>query len=383
MHSVAIIPARGGSKGLPRKNVLPFCGRPLIAWSIHNAQASPKVDRVVVSTDDSEIAQVSRRHGAEVIMRPAPLSHDTAPSEDALSHALDVLQIAQGALVFLQCTAPLALPEDIDGTVQALKYADSAVTVTPWHGFTWKTGPEGAEPVDHPKGVRPMRQQLAGRYREVGAVYAMRIEGFRRARHRFFGRIGVHVIPPERSVEIDDATDFALAETLMRRHIQQRRAAMLPARIQAIVIDFDGVLTDNRVIVSETGSESVVCHRGDGWAMARLRAAGVRILVLTNEQNPVVKRRCEKLGVPVSVAAGPKLPALQEWVTSEGIDPAAMLYVGNDEPDAACMLFSGCGVAPADAYPAAKRAAKIVLDTPGGSGCIRELAEWIVPEQEG
>src|SRR5690606_27224646 len=376
LKAIAIIPARGGSKGLPRKNVLPLCGKPLIAWTIESAAAAASVDQVVVSTDDPEIAEVSRRFGARVVMRPPEISGDRSPSEEALLHALEQLELTRGPLAFLQCTSPLTLPEDIDGTLALLDTADTAVTATPWHRFIWKGPLRDARPVGHDKEHRLPRQELEPRYVEVGAVYAMKIEGLQRFKRRFHGSTTLHVIPPERGIEIDDETDFLIAQTLLRRRLQRAKAAPLPETVAAAVMDFDGVLTDNRVRVDEHGVESVACHRGDGWAIGALRAAGIELLVLTKESNPAVRHRCQKLGVECLVAQE-KLPALGAWLASRGISPESVVYVGNDVPDVPCMLLSGCGVAPADAHEKAKAAARIVLEAPGGGGCIRELADLI------
>lgn len=378
MKAVAIIPARGGSKGLPRKNVLPLCGKPLIAWTIENAHAADSIERVVVSTDDPEIASLSRQYGAEVVLRPPELSSDFSPSEHALLHALAELGIEEGPLAFLQCTSPLTLPEDIDGTLDLLHRWDTAVTAAPWRRFLWRETPGGAETVGHDKRRRLMRQEAPPLYVEVGAVYAMTVEGLVRTGRRFHGSTGLFVLPPERSLEIDDETDFALVETLLVRRLREEKAGRLPPRVSAVVTDFDGVLTDNRVTVDQDGRESVVCHRGDGWAIGRLRNAGIRLLVLTGETNPVVRRRCEKLGVECIVAPDDKTTALKSWLALNRIDPEETVYVGNDEPDYGCMLYVGCAVAPADAFPTAKAAARIVLETPGGYGALRELAELIL-----
>src|SRR5690606_37823888 len=122
---------------------------------------------------------------------------------------------------------------------------------------------------------RPRRQEMQSQFIEVGAVYAVSIPSFIKERTRFAGRTAIYPIPAERSAEIDDETDFALAETLMRRRLGRAKAEQLPSNIEALVMDFDGVLTDNRVRVDETGAESVTCHRGDGWALARLRERGI------------------------------------------------------------------------------------------------------------
>jgi len=377
LKAIAIIPARGGSKGLPRKNVRPLCGKPLIAWTIESAIAADSVEQVVVSTDDPEIAQISRRFGASVIMRPREISGDRSPSEEALLHALGELGVTEGPLAFLQCTSPLTLPQDIDGTLALLDRADTAVTAAPWHRFLWKESPQGALPIGHDKGKRPMRQEREPQYVEVGAVYAMRAEGLLTHRRRFYGTTALYIVPPERGLEIDDETDFLLVESLLRRTLERRKASQLPRTIRAVVMDFDGVLTDNRVCVDQYGVEAVTCHRGDGWAMSALREAGIELLILTRETNPVARRRAEKLGVECIVAEGEKLPALSAWLDRREISPEHAVYVGNDLPDVPCMLYTGCGIAPADAHPRAKAAARIVLAASGGSGCIRELADLI------
>jgi CMP-N-acetylneuraminic acid synthetase len=224
MEVLAIIPARGGSKGVPRKNVRHLCGKPLVAWMIESALAAKFVSRVVVSTDDAEVAAISRDVGAQVIPRPIELAGDLSSSESALLHALDYLKQTEGyqseLVVFLQCTAPLTLPEDIDNTVQTLleENADSVLTVTPFHYFLWRCGTNGgAVGINHDKGIRLPRQQGEPQYLETGAVYVMRAEGFIKAKHRFFGKTVMHVIPPERCLEIDDLQSVFIAEALLSK----------------------------------------------------------------------------------------------------------------------------------------------------------------------
>jgi CMP-N-acetylneuraminic acid synthetase len=221
--AVAIIPARGGSKGIPRKNVKPLAGKPLITYAIEAAKAARHVQRVIVSTDDSEIEAVANQFGAEVISRPAEIAGDLASSESALIHALETLRDIEGGLpelvAFVQCTSPLTAPEDIDGTIEALlaRAADSALAVTPFHHFLWKESADGnAEGVNHDRAVRLMRQQREREYLETGAVYVMRVDGFLEHRHRFFGKTVMHVLPAERVLEIDEPFDFLLAETRLR-----------------------------------------------------------------------------------------------------------------------------------------------------------------------
>jgi N-acylneuraminate cytidylyltransferase len=224
---IAIIPARGGSKAVPKKNLYGFAGKPLIAHMIEHAKQARSVNRVVVSTDDPEIASVSRKYGSEVVWRPKELSTDTVSSELALLHVLRSLQESEAyepdIVIFLQCTSPLILPEDIDGTVKALldEDADSALTVTPFHGFLWRRNAKGkVEGINHNKFRRIRRQDLKKQYQETGAIYVVKREGFLKAKNRFFGKLAMHVIPQERSFEINDLADFCINEALFN----QRRA---------------------------------------------------------------------------------------------------------------------------------------------------------------
>jgi N-acylneuraminate cytidylyltransferase len=383
-NGLAIIPARGGSKGIPRKNVLPLAGKPLIAWTIEAAKAARRLDRVVVSTDDAEIAAVAQRFGAEVVQRPAEISGDSASSEAALLHVLGHLRESEGYqpefLTFLQCTSPLTAAEDIDGTIAALldEKADTAVAVTPFHYFLWRRDTSGeAVGINHDKRVRLLRQQREPEYLETGAVYVMRVPGFLETRHRFFGQTAMYVIPPERRWEIDEPVDFRIAELLLREQQISRKAQKLPRRLGAIALDFDGVFTDNLVFVFEDGREAVACNRSDGWGLASLRRLGWPILVVSTEVNPVVAARCAKLRLDCVHGVDDKVAALKAWLSKRGLDLSQALFVGNDVNDLPCLKAVGCPVVVADAHPEAMRVAQIVLNSPGGRGALRELAELV------
>jgi len=384
MKVCAIIPARGGSKGIPRKNLCLVAGKPLIAHTVECAAAARSIERVVVSTDDAEVAGIANACGGQVVWRPSEISGDRSPSEAALLHALHQLRETEAyepdLLVFLQCTSPLTLSEDIDGAVAVLlrENADSVVSVAPFHHFLWLHDANGeAAGINHDKRVRLPRQLCQPQYLETGAVYVMRAEGFLRARHRFFGKTGLYVMPGERCLEIDEPVDLEVAEVLAGRQGRERGAGLMPDPVAALVLDFDGVFTDNRVVVDQDGREAVACDRRDGWGLAELRRAGVPMLVLSTETNPVVRSRCEKLGIPCMHGVQDKLAALHDWCRRQGLDLSGVIYIGNDVNDVACMRAVGCAVAVADAEPEAKAVAKVVLSAAGGHGAIRQLADLI------
>ena len=220
---VAVIPARGGSKGVPRKNVRDVAGKPLIAWTVEAALCAKCVDTVAVSTDDAEIASVAERYGARVVRRPAEISGDEASSESALLHALQKLGgegIRADILVFMQCTSPLTTGEDVDACVETLvkERADSAFTAKEFFYFVWRRLSDGsAEGINHDKRFRPRRQDREPQYEENGAVYAMVADGFLKAQHRFFGRTVLSLMPESRCFEIDTEFDLEVADRLLSR----------------------------------------------------------------------------------------------------------------------------------------------------------------------
>lgn len=382
----AIIPARGGSKGIPRKNLIELAGKPLLVHCIDAARAARTIDSVFVSTDDDEIADTAAAAGAGVIRRPADLSGDMASSEDGLLHALDAIRDRSGDypgyLAFLQCTSPLTAAEDIDGTVQQVMSNgfDSAFAATMFHYFIWRldSGGHGVG-INHDSAARPLRQEREPEYLEAGAVYAMRVDGFRTAKHRFFGKIGIYEMPASRCFEIDDMDDLRVAEALLGQgqSVLRNYLADRP-KPELVCFDFDGVFTDNLVTVTEDGREAVVCNRSDGMGLAALKQTGVPVCVLSTEKNPVVTARCAKLGLECIQGLGDKLKALQEVASAHSADLRNTVYVGNDCNDVTCMEAVGCGVAVADSHTSALSVANVVLKSRGGAGAVREVCDALV-----
>lgn len=389
MSTLAIIPARSGSLGIKDKNIRPFRGVPLVVRAIRAAKEARSVDRVVVSTDSEAYAKICREAGAEVVMRPAELSTSTASSESALVHALEALAAAGEVMpewiVFLQCTSPFTRSEDIDGLVRAVQAsgADTGFTAVGSHRFLWRISPDGAaHGVNHDKAVRLRRQDREPEFMENGAVYVMRTAGFLQHKHRFFGKTVLHEVPEEHAFEIDSEKDWIIAEGIFRQSAGGAPAEGLPFVPKLVVFDFDGVFTDNRVLVDENGKESVFCDRGDGMALSWLREAGIPALILSKERNPVVEARARKVGLPCAQAIDGKAAYLRDYCAGQGIDLAEVLYLGNDVNDLECFAIVGCAVAVADAVPQVAEAAHIALSKPGGRGAIRELIEKILATDE-
>ncbi|MBM7169588.1 N-acylneuraminate cytidylyltransferase [Streptomyces sp. G44] len=414
---LAVIPARGGSKGVPAKNLAPVGGVPLVVRAVQACLAARLVTDVVVSTDDHVIGETARAAGAEVVLRPAAIAGDTATSEAAVLHAMDAHEARHGtrvdAVLLVQCTSPFLTPEDVDGVAAAVveKGADTAVTVAPFHGFIWRDAADDADGsggpgdvpaqrtdslggtatlanstrtgggygVNHDKSFRPRRQDRPQDLLETGAAYAMDAAGFRTEKHRFFGHTEPVRTDPARVLEVDDPHDLARARALAPLFDPgHTRALPTAADIDAVVLDFDGTQTDDRVLVDSEGREFVSVHRGDGLGIAALRRSGLPMLILSTEQNPVVAARARKLKLPVLHGIDRKDLALKQWCEEQGIAPERVLYVGNDVNDLPCFALVGWPVAVAGAHDVVRDAARAVTTVRGGEGAIREIASWIL-----
>ena len=148
--------------------------------------------------------------------------------------------------------------------------------------------------------------------------------------------------------------------------------------INLLILDFDGVLTDNKVYVFEDGREAVVCHRGDGWGIRMLQSAGIEVIILSTETNAVVSARAEKLNVACIQDCEDKASAVQSIIDARSISGDKIMYVGNDTNDIDAMQLVGHCVAPADAHPQIRAIATMVTDSSGGQGVVRELADLLV-----
>ncbi len=379
---VAVIPARGGSKGVPGKNLAPVAGVPLVVRAIRACLAAARVTDVVVSTDDAGIAEAAELAGARVVRRPDELANDTASSEAALRHVLETGYAGRlpEVLLLVQCTSPFITSAEVDDVVAAVLDggADSAFTAAPFHGFIWRQD-DSAVGVNHDHHSRPRRQDRPVEYLETGAAYAMRTPGFLAAGHRFFGTVRAVPTDPARVLEIDEPDDLARARAIAPL-LESGRPMLAKGAVQAVVLDFDGTQTDDRVWITADGTEQVAVHRGDGMGIAALRDAGLPVLFLSTEVNDVLTARAKKLRVECIHAAVEKGSALVEWCTRRQVDPASVVYVGNDLNDLECLRIAGWPVAVSGAHPAVKQAAAWTTVAAGGHGAVREVAAWILGE---
>jgi len=210
MNVLAIIPARGGSKGIPRKNIAMCAGKPLIQWTIEAARLSSKVNTVMVSADNADIANIALDHSVTLSIRPDELSTDTTSTEDVLAFHLE--DEKADAVVLLQPTSPVRSAEHIDEAIGILGQGyDSVVSVVLSHCFLWHSGEDSAVPLYH---KRVMRQEME-QYEENGSIYVFTMEHWRRERNRLGGKTALYMMPDECRYQIDTPFDLWLCEQIL------------------------------------------------------------------------------------------------------------------------------------------------------------------------
>lgn len=370
MAVLAVIPA------MKTRILRPLAGRPLLAHTIDQARIARRITRVVVLTTSDEVAAYADRCGADVEKVSLKSVSNTSPAA-ILALASDEISKRDGflpqAAIVLDPNYPLRSPGWLDRAIDFLFQcgADSLVSVEPLTEPLWVRDASGlAQSLE----LAPSEK----RYAENGAVQAMRASAFESGAGPGGGRVVLFETPPFEGLHVTSVVEnWRGAEALVRR-FHGARAASLFKSIKLLALDFDGVITDNRVLVFQDGREAVVCSRGDGYGFDLLRTVGVPVVVISKEGNPVVSARCQKLKIPCEQGVGNKLPVLQRYADEHQVGLEDIAFMGNDLNDMECLRACGLAIAPADAQPEVLRIATLVTAASGGVGAVREVCDLIV-----
>ncbi|MCZ7393703.1 MAG: HAD hydrolase family protein [Candidatus Methanoperedens sp.] len=360
-----MIPARGGSKGIPRKNIKTICGKPLIAWSIESARKSKLLDDFVVSTEDSEIADISRRYGAKVIDRPAELATDEATTVSVIQHIVNVLN--PDIVVVLQPTSPIRDDDLIDMCISKFLEIKPDNLAT---GYYCKMREYGT--YDNLR-----RQDIKGFFYDDGNVYILKRELILEG--KWTGKNMVKIpISHEQNFEIDDEVDFFIVEKLLEKRELKKQNGIFK-NIKLIAMDVDGVLTDAGMYYSEDGNELKKFNTRDGKGIELARSVGIKTALITQEKTKIVEKRAAKLGINyVYQGIKDKTRVIEEIALKEKLDMNQIAYIGDDVNDIPLLKMVGISFAPNDASEEVKQIVSFITSRKGGEGAVRESVDIIL-----
>lgn len=379
-HKV-LVPLRGGSKSIPKKNIKKLMGMPLAYWCLKAASDAPAIDEVIVATDDAEIAEVVMAFGLNklrVYRRKAENATDQASTESVM---LEVIENEgwkdDDAMILVQATSPFTQSGDLNKAIEMWNQGgfDSLLSVVPMKRFFWDV--EG-KPINYDPGARPRRQDFDGCFMENGAFYINTVKNITKHHNRLSGKVAYFPMPEFTALELDEPEDWELAEFWMR---SKGFKAPLP-NIKLFATDVDGVLTDASMYYTAEGDAMKRFNTHDGMGLQLLQKAGIKTAIITSENTQIVAKRAEKLGVDFLFQGkkhGGKLEAIQLMCAEMNIGLHEVAYVGDDINCKEALSAVGLAACPANALPSIKQIPGIRhLETVGGSGAIRELVEMIL-----
>lgn len=350
MSAVALIDATASAQQDTEFLKSRVCGEALFLHAAHAAAASESISHTVVVTTDPIVEQVAKKSAFDTLLLAA--EDHSVPIVNRLVEFPAAL--TEDIVVVISAHAPLVTPEDIDS-------------------FVNKTA-EGAK--DGVFSAFELNPKV-----DAGTLYAFSRSALEKAGSFAKLQLTPEVLPAFHAVGVCRPEDLRSVAALLKRQPLNRLLGKYP--MQALVLDFDGVFTDNKVIVSADGLESAICDRSDGFAIQSLQRRGFPILVLSTERIPIVRVRSQKLGLECIHGVDDKVAILETWLKDKRIDPEHTIYVGNDINDLGCMEMVGMPIAVADAFPEVLGAARCILTARGGHGAVREIAAAVAAALDG
>ncbi|HEX7433630.1 MAG TPA: HAD hydrolase family protein [Anaerolineaceae bacterium] len=383
--ALAIIPAWSNPDLLKRS----LAGHPLIAYTLAASQRAAAVSMTVVLTQDEAIMRLANGAGVKVLPLAAQSQWSLASGSTDLPWitraVIQALSIQPDVVVWLDPLAPLRPKNLVDQAASqaALQPAGRLVqTVAPLNspdGKLWAMrGKTQLEPVE----------EQGFLFAQTGHVLAVRLESILSEHWNETAHTIPLVLEPALSPDLHQPAGWQWTEWTIHHALQDivyagHTPRALPEKTELLVLDFDGVLTDNRVWVDEEGHEQISAYRSDSLGLIYLRQAGIEAIVLSMETNFVVAARCRKMKILVLQGINDKATALRNLLQERHLDPACTVYLGNDMNDVPCFPLVGCAVVVADAEAGALRQADLVLTRRGGYGAVRELCERLIEKNKG
>uniref|UniRef100_A0A672J9H9 N-acylneuraminate cytidylyltransferase n=1 Tax=Salarias fasciatus TaxID=181472 RepID=A0A672J9H9_SALFA len=388
-HVAALILARGGSKGIPLKNIKMLAGVPLLGWVLRAAVDSDVFDSVWVSTDHDEIEKVAKSWGAQVHRRSPEVSRDSSSSLETILEFVR-LNPEVDVICHIQATSPCLHPFHVKEAVAMITEQgyDSVFAVVRRHQFRWKEVKKDSGELTVPFNIdplyRPRRQDWDGELCENGSFYFGTKEILQKSGCLQAGKIAYYEMLPEYSVDIDVDIDWPVAEQRVLRYGYFGRNT--PEVACMTIIQVSGCLTDGRVYLSTAGEEMVTLNTKDTTAIRKLQAEGVEVVLLTSAEDPVSQALADRLakrtGCQVVQVGNQPLDDLEPIVKQKKLEWKDVAYMGNEDVDTKCLNLAGLSAVPKDAPVEAINAAKYTCHSRGGLGAVREFADHILLQKQ-
>ena len=379
---IAFIPVRDGSKSIPQKNIKPFCGKPLLCWSIEALEACREVDKVIVATDSDEIEQIvaSRPYQkTEIYRHSAENASDTISAESVMLAYIHAANLAPDTrFMLVQATSPMTQTKHFSEALALYHTAryDSLLSCVRNYRFFWNAD---GTCMNYDYTHRPHRQNFEGTLMENGVLYINKVENILSSGNRLSGHIGIYEMPAYTAMEIEDSDDWTLMEHLMRKNVLNKAMDNPKKTVKLFLCDVDGTLTDGGMYYAESGDELKKFNTRDGMGLQLLQAQGVKVGIITSENTKLVENRAKKLKVDFLVQGkrhGGKLEAAQEICDQMGITLSEVAYIGDDVNCQQLLSAVGICACPADAMrPIQEIPGIIIMQKAGGEGCVREFID--------
>lgn len=383
--NIAFIPARCGSKAIRFKNIREFCGKPLIYWNLLALQNTPSIDVVYVATDCEEIGGVVEGFGfskVKIYWRDKENAKDTSSTESVMIEFLQKSSFESKDLFLLvQATSPITQSEDFEGGIATLLNSnkDSLLSVVREKRFFWN---EDGTSMNYDYKNRPRRQDFDGYLLENGAFYINRVGNIIEHKNRLSGEIAFFEMQDYNSIEIDEKSDWIIAEEYMREHVLHKNVKQ--RKIKLFLSDVDGTLTDAGMYYSQSGDELKKFNTHDGKGFELLRGAGIKTGIITSEETKIVANRAKKLQVDYlyqGLEHKGKLQIAQEICHKEGITLDEVAYIGDDINCKELLEAVGVAACPKNATTRIKNIPNIIeLSKNGGDGAVREFVEMLLKQ---
>ena len=375
MAVIGFIPARGGSKSIPMKNIQLMNGKPLIYWSALALQECIDVDVFYVATDSGEIRDVVLNFGFDklkVYNRSSDTAQDTSSTESVMLEFIEKENLNnEDTFVLVQLTNPFIKSSWLSEAFLQYQTADSLLSASSSKRFFWN---KKGEALNYDFNARPRRQDFDGLLMENGAFYINSVQNILTHKNRLSGNIAIYEMPEYTGYEIDEPDDWTIVEALLKAHAKNETLFKFED-YQLIATDVDGVLTDASMYYTENGDELKKFCTYDGMAFQLFRDKGYKTAILTAENTQLVERRAKKMKIDfLFQGAKDKLTLMQNLCNDLNISLKQVIYIGDDINDKALLEAVGLAFKPANAQKEIMSLANVnLLSHKGGEGTIREI----------